>query len=549
MTISELEGEQGREAVLEAIAQYDRLGQNEFLSRHSSNRHAKYLLVYEGRRYESRAIAKVAFKIQHPERELPKHFGGSQTTKPTLEKLGFQIVDVSREVGDEPPQLAWKKLVEAGKRSYARPGFEDRERKYKLEIAKTFRQIIEEAQDNQNWAANLTRALGRSYLGTTYNLSHPQYDHSWLRNLEGAAASDVRMAFASFLVENDHIARFDLWADVTRKHAPEREQRSGSILAVGSMLNFALDPESLPAVKATPFGDAERDVGFQAARESPTAAYASHLAFAHLARTQLEAAGLPIQDMLDVQSVIWEFYDTRRKARAAKVTNPPPSSMSRRDGWIRDEIILALDLLNRTGGDPSREDVRELSKTLRSFPVELHLREEPEFRNPEEVEAKLRGLNESGDDGDPESLGHAAFEIRAAMRSADSPAFAEPEPAVTEAREGRLLTGVHTYRERDPRIVKQKKLEARETYGRLACEACGFDFCEIYGDRGDGFIECHHLVPLSEIEVDRKTTVEDLALLCANCHRMVHSGDRWLEMDELEQLLAEPPERPCQDSG
>jgi hypothetical protein len=34
-----------------------------------------------------------------------------------------------------------------------------------------------------------------------------------------------------------------------------------------------------------------------------------------------------------------------------------------------------------------------------------------------------------------------------------------------------------------------------------------------------------------------KTTIEDLALLCANCHRMVHSARPWLTVDELCQLI------------
>lgn len=537
MSISELQGEDGRNAVLKAIAEYDRLGRDEFLAKHGYGPARKYVLIHKGRHYDSKAIAGVAFGIQYPDREIPVHYGGAQSTEP-LKALQFQVVDLSTGAEKVAPSLGWKKLVEAGKRSYAKPGFEDRERNYKLEIAKAFRQIIEESQSNTSWPEDLRRALGRSYLGTTYNLSHPQWDHSWLRSLDGEAAADVRMAFGSFLDEVDHIARFDLWADVTRKHAPERERLPGSILAVGSMLNFALDPKNLPPVKAGPFGDAERDVGFKGDQESPTSAYASHLEFAHLARSEFEDAGLPIHDMLDVQSVIWEFYYTRLEAKKAKVVDPPAEPISRHEGWLQDEIILAVNLLNQTDGNPSREEIGELSERLRSFPVESHLSSDPEFRNPAEVEGKLSELNETRHERDPEALGRVADEIRAAMDSTQASAFSKSTDRTTaEATEGRLLTGVHTYRERDPKITRLKKLEARETYGRLACEACKFDFAEEYGELGDGYIECHHLVPLSQIEVERKTTLDDLALLCANCHRMVHAGDPWLELDELRALL------------
>ncbi len=56
------------------------------------------------------------------------------------------------------------------------------------------------------------------------------------------------------------------------------------------------------------------------------------------------------------------------------------------------------------------------------------------------------------------------------------------------------------------------------------CKVCDFDFKEIYGEWGAGFIEVHHLQALAdnegnEIETNPET---DLTVLCANCHRMVH---------------------------
>jgi hypothetical protein len=56
----------------------------------------------------------------------------------------------------------------------------------------------------------------------------------------------------------------------------------------------------------------------------------------------------------------------------------------------------------------------------------------------------------------------------------------------------------------------------------LACAACGFDFERIYGKRGTGYIECHYVIPLHETG-ERRVTISDLALLCSNCHRMIHA--------------------------
>ncbi len=52
---------------------------------------------------------------------------------------------------------------------------------------------------------------------------------------------------------------------------------------------------------------------------------------------------------------------------------------------------------------------------------------------------------------------------------------------------------------------------------------CGFNFGEVYGHIGTGFIHIHHLHPLSlkdEGYLVNPTT--DLVPVCANCHAMLH---------------------------
>lgn len=73
----------------------------------------------------------------------------------------------------------------------------------------------------------------------------------------------------------------------------------------------------------------------------------------------------------------------------------------------------------------------------------------------------------------------------------------------------------------------------------LDCQVCGFNFEEVYGDRGSGYIEVHHKTPLSDIagpsETDPKT---DLVILCSNCHRMIHRvRDDVLQPDELKDRV------------
>ena len=63
------------------------------------------------------------------------------------------------------------------------------------------------------------------------------------------------------------------------------------------------------------------------------------------------------------------------------------------------------------------------------------------------------------------------------------------------------------------------------------------DLSKTYGDLGEGFIECHHKVPVSELKPGAKTKLSDLAVLCANCHRMLHRRRPWLSVDELRRHL------------
>jgi 5-methylcytosine-specific restriction protein A len=62
-----------------------------------------------------------------------------------------------------------------------------------------------------------------------------------------------------------------------------------------------------------------------------------------------------------------------------------------------------------------------------------------------------------------------------------------------------------------------------------------------YTALGRGFIECHHLAPLAELAADRVSRLSDLALVCPNCHRMIHRRRPWLRLDRLSAILAGRP--------
>jgi predicted HNH restriction endonuclease len=108
----------------------------------------------------------------------------------------------------------------------------------------------------------------------------------------------------------------------------------------------------------------------------------------------------------------------------------------------------------------------------------------------------------------------------------------------TEFPEGKKYEVRHKRRERNPKLVAKAKAQFKVRFGRLFCEACDFDFAAKYGNAGDGFIEVHHdKIPVSELKPNAKTKVSDLALVCSNCHRILHRRRPWLTVQALRRLI------------
>lgn len=82
------------------------------------------------------------------------------------------------------------------------------------------------------------------------------------------------------------------------------------------------------------------------------------------------------------------------------------------------------------------------------------------------------------------------------------------------------------------------RAKAIEIHG-FTCQVCDFNFGKSYGKHGENYIEVHHITPLSvlikEKEINPKT---DLAVLCSNCHRMIHRDkNNPLNIVDLRNLL------------
>lgn len=124
--------------------------------------------------------------------------------------------------------------------------------------------------------------------------------------------------------------------------------------------------------------------------------------------------------------------------------------------------------------------------------------------------------------------------VMSKLKEANNIGFTEDDEGFPE---GKLILKQHLIKERNSEVVKLAKKRFIQKHGKLFCEVCDFDFSIRYGDIGKGYIEGHHTKPVSEMAENEKTKVEDIAIVCANCHRMLHRKRPWLTINDLKKLL------------
>lgn len=241
--------------------------------------------------------------------------------------------------------------------------------------------------------------------------------------------------------------------------------------------------------------------------------------------------------------------------RVIKVGSPP---------WAWDELVLVCDLMAFPRGSrqpwyrllEEHPEVVELSELLQRLPLHPVAQRPGDFRTPGAVARKgenIRQWHEGFEHGqnnggsrdqevhdafiaDPHEMHLMAEAIRAELlagRLDDLPSEDEVDEGILE---GSLLVRRHRAHERNPALRRKKINEVVAEHGRLACEVCTFDFERTYGQRGLGFAEVHHVVPLHTTGPVMNRTA-DLAILCSNCHRMIHRGTQWMTPAELRGLL------------
>lgn len=236
---------------------------------------------------------------------------------------------------------------------------------------------------------------------------------------------------------------------------------------------------------------------------------------------------------------------------------------SARIDWTWDEHVLALDLyMTNPVSPPSKTSTQviALSILLNHLGERRGIDRSETYRNANGVYMKMMNFRRfdpafqaAGKSGlaqgnqleeevwntfalDRAGLIQAAHAIRTAI-SDDSVTISSVDDDL-EAEEGGLILRLHLSRERSRKLIQRKREQVQSQSGRLACEACDFEFANRYGELGKGFIEIHHKKPVATLAPGDKTRLEDLALVCANCHRMLHRRKALLSVEDLRELVA-----------
>lgn len=276
----------------------------------------------------------------------------------------------------------------------------------------------------------------------------------------------------------------------------------------------------------------------------------------YVPRAELEAEWA--KDALDQQGTLFWLTEQEWTVLEDQALAVEQSEELRTD-WTREELLLALDLFLKVGGvaPEGSPEITALSDLLRA--ASPRCATDSSYRSVHAVWLQLREFEYVASGGEhgfnavarldrdvfeefglhPDGVAALAAEIREDIggRSVEDPA----EQAM-EFAEGRVAYRLHAVRERNADVVRKKKAGVRREERRLVCEACGFDYGQAYAVPGSGdFIECHHDKPISTYSPGQNTRVEDLRLVCANCHRMLHLRRPWLTVDELRRMVAECP--------
>ena len=103
-----------------------------------------------------------------------------------------------------------------------------------------------------------------------------------------------------------------------------------------------------------------------------------------------------------------------------------------------------------------------------------------------------------------------------------------------EVTEGQLHRTEVTFRKRNRTII-----EAKKKLSDGSCEVCGFRFADAYGIKTLCLV-AHHMKPIGRRKRASTTSLEEIALLCPNCHTVAHTAEPPLSTEAIRKMLRKP---------
>ena len=499
--------------MLEAIDECDRLGRDEFLQRYGFKPARQYVLVYDGGRYDSKAICGVAHRFDRPEEgvlEANAFSGGRQTVAAKLEKLGFVVLTQSEKVDI---------VNDRGEPVGA---------------------TCEIARDGARWALTLHSRGGTKGTASERNPGYQAGLRLLLRRLADQGATIVDALLDSGQTTMMPVRDRRLLADVPRTLGSDEdlEAIAGTLMANAATIT--------PTGRRSSGGNPTKQIRILFTINPP------------VSPDDLQAHLVGGRSPADVFILTWN--PNRFHISAEDLEDNVDATQAGH------AVAFNWSTGNRTGGIRDGDQVflfrQEDDRGMVAHGVATgEVRQAPHFEDPERL----------GNVVDVSWLTWLATEDRLPIDQMTTAApdthwnamlasgvQLDPGDAVSLVDAWRRWVGdIRDGLPGDERVggvvtegaVKRVSVNRYEcnTGARRACIAaygavcavCDLNFSDMYGTIGEGFIHVHHLVQLSTIGTSYELDpVNDLVPVCPNCHAMLHRGtDTPRTIDNLRQIL------------
>jgi hypothetical protein len=200
----------------------------------------------------------------------------------------------------------WSRFRSFARTTFDRPGFRSEERLPRVEAAKEVLSALRLARTGGPWIDALERLMGTFIGGQRFTSIEPR-DLGWLRGLARSSEPALAAAVTDVLDETDPLRSFRSFCDAVEELEAAAGMPSSPRLAlrVGSLLNFASQPDSAPLVQPALFARLQRTLGYPWSDQVPVVEqYRRCVMFARDVESRLRRDGLILEDMIDVEALV-----------------------------------------------------------------------------------------------------------------------------------------------------------------------------------------------------------------------------------------------------